>query len=503
MDLYYNYVRGGVGAGDVPLKTLKSETSGMELDETAHILDHQYVPDTPESSKSDLHQLIQDEDVEEKPRSTITMASFNFINSIIGSGIIGMPLALKEAGFGLGILLVILITVVTDYSLVLLIHAGEISNAQSYQDVMRAAFGRPGFIILTIMQFLYPMIAMISYNVIIGDTITKIVMRIGGPEVVHTVVGSRQFVICAVSLLVTLPLSLHKNVTRLSKVSLMSIIFIIFIIGVMIGEGFALPVPQTEDAWTFANTGVTKAIGIMSFAYMCHHNSFLIYDSIEEPTEKRWGIVTHISVLFAMICTLVLAITGYATFTGFSQGDILENYCHNDDVMNVARFLFAGTIMLTFPIECFVTREVIENAVFAFRQPPPLWRHALITVLIVSVSCAVSMLTDCLGIVLELNGVLNAAPLAYVFPPLCVMKLQNERYLSIKNIPRILTAVFGILVAIIGFVVVCIEISKGVDCSHGEEMAYCTESLPYTPIFTNKTMFPPQSSINGTEMPSI
>lgn len=53
---------------------------------------------------------------------------------------------------------------------------------------------------------------------------------------------------------------------------------------------------------------------------MCHHNSFLIYDSLEEPTEKRWGIVTHISVGFAMVCTFVLGITGYATFTGFTQG---------------------------------------------------------------------------------------------------------------------------------------------------------------------------------------
>ncbi len=53
---------------------------------------------------------------------------------------------------------------------------------------------------------------------------------------------------------------------------------------------------------------------------MCHHNSFLIYDSLLQPTEKRWGTVTHISVLVAMLCTLVLGITGYATFTGFTQG---------------------------------------------------------------------------------------------------------------------------------------------------------------------------------------
>ena len=39
-------------------------------------------------------------------------------------------------------------------------------------------------------------------------------------------------------------------------------------------------------------------------------------------------------------------------------GDLLENYCHSDDLMNVTRFAFAITIMMTYPIECFVTRHV-------------------------------------------------------------------------------------------------------------------------------------------------
>ncbi len=40
---------------------------------------------------------------------------------------------------------------------------------------------------------------------------------------------------------------------------------------------------------------------------------------------------------------------------------------------------------------------------FAFTQPPPLWRHLLVTVVIVMASVVISMATDCLGIVLELN----------------------------------------------------------------------------------------------------
>ena len=41
-----------------------------------------------------------------------------------------------------------------------------------------------------------------------------------------------------------------------------------------------------------------------------------------------------------------------------STGDLLENYCHKDDLMNAARFAFCVTIMFTYPIECFVVREV-------------------------------------------------------------------------------------------------------------------------------------------------
>lgn len=39
-------------------------------------------------------------------------------------------------------------------------------------------------------------------------------------------------------------------------------------------------------------------------------------------------------------------------------GDLLENYCWDDDLMNFSRVLFSISILLTFPIECFVSREV-------------------------------------------------------------------------------------------------------------------------------------------------
>lgn len=44
-----------------------------------------------------------------------------------------------------------------------------------------------------------------------------------------------------------------------------------------------------------------------------------------------------------------------------TPGDLLENYCYDD--MNLARVLFCVSILLTFPLECFVSREVTFNII--------------------------------------------------------------------------------------------------------------------------------------------
>lgn len=76
----------------------------------------------------------------------------------------GIPYALHQAGFGLGIGLLILVAALTDYSLILMVRSGHICGEMSYQGLMRASFGRVGFYILTALQFVYPFIGMyLSY----------------------------------------------------------------------------------------------------------------------------------------------------------------------------------------------------------------------------------------------------------------------------------------------------------------------------------------------------
>ncbi|XP_078732433.1 putative sodium-coupled neutral amino acid transporter 11 [Lampetra fluviatilis] len=90
--------------------------------------------------------------------SDLPSASLNVLNSIIGAGIIGLPYALKQAGFPLGLLLLVVVAYVTDYSIILLIKSGSLSGTTTYQSLVHSTFGYFGYIVLSLLQFTYPFI---------------------------------------------------------------------------------------------------------------------------------------------------------------------------------------------------------------------------------------------------------------------------------------------------------------------------------------------------------
>ncbi|KAJ8953683.1 hypothetical protein NQ314_007291 [Rhamnusium bicolor] len=433
--------------------------------------------DSNENAFDDMKQLISDEDNE--MTNTLPWASFNFINSIIGSGVIGIPYALHKAGFGFGMLLLIFVAYVTDYSLILMVKSGHISGKFSYQGIMEAAFGKPGYFLLGILQFVYPFVAMVSYNIVVGDTVTKVIVRLTGIK--ESIFVSREAIVLIATMFITIPLCLYRDVAKLAKISFISLVciaFILFSIFLRIGE-ISDTVPQHRDSWRFINKDIIPAIGIMAFAFMCHHNTFLIYGSIEEPSQRKWEIVTHVSIVTSLIVAVLFGIAGYTTFKAHSQGDLLENYCWDDDLMNISRLLFSIQILLTYPIECFVSREVIENTIFGKDPNIPLSEkiHYFLTLGIVAITYFISITTDCLGIVLELNGVLAAVPLAYVLPALCYLQLEEGFILCRKKLPALGVVFFGLTVAILGAIFLVIDFDKAHTCSHGKPMDYCSTNI--------------------------
>ncbi|KAM9802931.1 putative sodium-coupled neutral amino acid transporter 11 isoform 2-T2 [Syngnathus typhle] len=416
--------------------------------------------------------LISSQKGTREGRYTMISACFNFVNSIIGSGVIGLPYALNQAGLPFGFLLLIIVAFITDYTIILLIKGGNLSGTTSYQSLVQSTFGFPGFLVLSVLQFLYPFIAMISYNITTGDTLTKVFQRIPGVGPDH-ILADRHFVIVLSTVLCTLPLSLYRNIGRLGKVSFLSMILTAIIVVIVIIRAATLgpQIPPTEGAWLFAKWNAIQAVGVMSFAFICHHNSFLIYASLEKPTLTNWTRVTHVSVGSSLIISATFALAGYVTFTGYTQGDIFENYCRNDNLATFGRFCFGLSIIMTFPLECFVTREVVSSSIFG-RELSKV-EHMSVTVIIVAACTAVSLAYDCLGIVLELSGALSATPLIFIIPSACFIKLSPGRWYHSENLIPAMLIVLGLFVMITGLTLTGLNPQ---DCSHGVEMFYCRDA---------------------------
>lgn len=136
-----------------------------------------------------------------------------------------------------------------------MIKAGHISGRFSYQGIMEAAFGKAGYVLLGALQFFYPFIgeiygkdtccwwiiliaAMVSYNVVVGDTVTKVIVRLTdiGP---HHLFAKREIIVLIATIFITVPLCLYRDIAKLAKISFFSLVciaFILFSIMLRIGQ---------------------------------------------------------------------------------------------------------------------------------------------------------------------------------------------------------------------------------------------------------------------------
>ncbi|KAI9483392.1 MAG: transmembrane amino acid transporter protein-domain-containing protein [Benjaminiella poitrasii] len=409
--------------------------------------------------ESDEESMLENEEQKQyrlpSEGGTVFSSFLNMANSIIGAGIIGLPFAFKEAGFWTGIILLIALTVIVDWTVRLLMLNGKLAGRTTYQDLMEFAFGRPGLIAISIFQFAFAFGGMCAYCVIIGDTIPHVIRSLF-PKIhqlpVLWIFGDRRLCISFFTLFVSYPLSLYRDISKLAKTSALALIAILVIIISVIIEGPQMSEEtrgSEEYRFSFMNNEIFQAIAVISFAFVCHHNSFLIFGSLKQPSLNRFAVVTHSSMGIAFFTCLALAVSGYLVFTDKTAGNILNNFPSDNVFINVARLAFGLNMFTTIPLETFVCREVLENFYWP-SAPFDKTRHFLITSALILITLAISLLTCNLGIVLELTGGFSATVLAFVLPPLCYLKLSSGGSLLEKGkIPHWLCMIFGIVIMIV------------------------------------------------------
>lgn len=163
----------------------------------------------------DVHSWAESE--RQRPKSGLQSAFMNMANSIIGAGIIGQPYAFKQAGLLSGVILLIGLTVVVDWTICLIVVNSKLSGANSFQGTVEKCFGRSGLIAISLAQWLFAFGGMVAFGVVVGDTIPHVLTAIwpGLREVpVLGLLADRRAAIVVFTLGVSYPLTLYRDIAK-------------------------------------------------------------------------------------------------------------------------------------------------------------------------------------------------------------------------------------------------------------------------------------------------
>jgi solute carrier family 38 (sodium-coupled neutral amino acid transporter), member 11 len=146
--------------------------------------------------------------------SSIAGVVFNFTNSIIGAGIIGLGGAIASSGGLISIIAILLFAFLTKLSLDLVI---EMSIGSSYEDLGRRCYGTLGWSGVLISKMMYSFGCLVAYIVVVKDNCGSALGHLISVDVDDTLLT------LSLCTFVMLPLCLLRDMTPLSILSLGSV----------------------------------------------------------------------------------------------------------------------------------------------------------------------------------------------------------------------------------------------------------------------------------------
>ena len=146
----------------------------------------------------------------------------------------GIPFAMRETGLITGWILILLSGVLGSKSLRLLVETAKHVDSASYEILCETVFGRAGWILCNAMMFCMSWGPMLSYLMLVKDTLGQLLGYDG------------KICLVVASMCVMLPLSLQRDMADLAKTSRLSVLFNIGLVTSFFGF---LCIPHQEQIW--------------------------------------------------------------------------------------------------------------------------------------------------------------------------------------------------------------------------------------------------------------
>ncbi|ORZ01283.1 transmembrane amino acid transporter protein-domain-containing protein [Syncephalastrum racemosum] len=366
-------------------------------------------------SKADLQALQAD-----RPgygTSSVFGSSMNLLNAMMGSGIIGLPLALYLCGFWLGLISAVVVAILTCIAMHLLVLCGIRSRQYTLGDLCRACLlGEVGSHIVNFLLFFHTAGTAVSYYILLGDTVPCL-LRYYVPDV--SWLGNRQIIVISFGVLCSLPLTLPRSIAPLAKWSAASVLLLPMVV---LGIFIRLPLyaPSTIELTTTGPTvsAVFRGLSILCLSFGCSQNVLGVYLSQRDQRPGRFLIASETSIFLGFLINMSFAVLGFLCFGDAVQANVLLNFPEDDPVINSVR-LFLGIFMcFTIPLSIYPCREALQKllGLNTHGKIPSTLQHYLTTLVAFAVILYLGATLTALGKVYAVIGGFSTTALGILLP---------------------------------------------------------------------------------------
>lgn len=298
--------------------------TGQETPRHARLPSGEFVPRASISEGQLLLPKHRDQPVESKDfknvigRSTLPQTVFNSVNTLIGVGMLSLPLALKYSGWIVGLIFFLFAAVTTSYTAKLLAKCLDFdSSLLTFSDLAYVSFGPRARMVTSVLFCLELLASCVALVVLFADSLNALI----------PVLGTTDFkLLCGLILvpLAFIPLSYLSFSSVLGIFCCLWIVTAIFVDGISKPAGFgSLRDPSKTYIFPTDWRTLPLAYGLLMAPWGGHSVFPNIYKDMRHPSMYNSAVNT--TYMFTFNLEVALAITGYMMFGDWIRDEVTSN----------------------------------------------------------------------------------------------------------------------------------------------------------------------------------
>ncbi|SCU97873.1 LAMI_0F11870g1_1 [Lachancea mirantina] len=380
-------------------------------------------------------------------KSSTGKAVLLLLKSFIGTGVLFLPRAFQNGGWVFSTLCMLLCGIVSFYCFILLINAKQKLAVKGYGDLGAALYGR------------HMRSAILTSIVLsqIGFAAAYVVFTATNLQVFFANVFGFQASLTSwlvMQLIIFMPLSLTRNISKLSGTALIADLFILLgLLYVYYCSGsYVVHHGVASDTMTLFNKkDWTLFIGTAIFTFEGVGLLIPIQESMKEPEKFNkclFGVMATAAFVF-----ISSGLLSYAAFGDKVETVILLNFPQDSVLTAGVQLLYALAILLSTPLQLFPAIRILETWIFPANasgkhNPRVKWSKNYFRIGVVLINLVISWLgARDLDKFVSIVGSFACVPLIYVYPPLL-------HYKAFRNggAPR-WSLILDQVIGVVGFVI--------------------------------------------------